>query len=274
MKNRSIGCVIPTLNSAETLEMALLSLRLQSRVASHTLVADSGSTDGTLELCCKWNVPTTYVEPGNIYDAINAGLENIDTEWLTYLNSDDWLYSDSLSRLIELGESSGADAVYGDCDYFDSQGRFVYSFTAAEPLQLMPLFRLARMGFAQPATIFRRSLYQRLNGFDTRYRFKADADFFIRALKSGARLIRLAGPSVACFRLHPEQLSNRKSEEIEAEGKQLFENPDGAGILSDRLVLAQWRLKNLPNYLIRILRESLLSERLRFPRSIESYFHQ
>jgi hypothetical protein len=40
------------------------------------------------------------------------------------------------------------------------------------------------------------------------------------------------------------------------------------------MALAQWRLKNLPHYLIRIARASLLSRRPRLPRAIEDYTHR
>lgn len=274
MGSSSISCVVPTLNSAETLETTLLSLKSQQGVNVEVTVADSGSDDGALDICQWFGVKVIYVEPGNMYRAINAGLSQSRSEWLAYLNSDDWLYPDSFARLIELGDSSGADVVYGDCDYADGLGRFVYSFAAARPEQLAPLFRLGRMGFAQPAAIFRRSVYQRLGGFDARYRFKADADFFIRAINAGARFASLEGPPICCFRVHAGQLSSRNRDVIEEEGKRVFGALGMKPRAGDLMALARWRLKNLPHYLIRIARASLLSRRPRLPRAIEDYTHR
>ncbi|MGH9835296.1 MAG: glycosyltransferase [Blastocatellia bacterium] len=274
MNSDSISCVVPTLNGAETLETTLLSLKSQRNVKVEITVADSGSDDGTLENCRRFGVTTIYVEPGNMYRAINAGLAQSRGKWLAYLNSDDWLYPDSFARLIELGDAAEAEVVYGNCDYADWSGRFVYSFAAAKPDQLAPLFRLRRMGFAQPAAIFRRSLYQRLAGFDESYRFKADADFFIRALNVEARFASLAGPPVCCFRVHERQLSNRKREMIEEEGRLVFGAPEMKPRAGDLLTLAQWRLRNLPHYLIRVARASLLSQRLRVPRALDDYTHR
>jgi glycosyltransferase involved in cell wall biosynthesis len=274
MNSDSISCVVPTLNGAETLETTLLSLLSQRDVKVEVTIADSGSDDGTLEICRRFDAPAIYVEPGNMYRAINAGLAQSQSEWLAYLNSDDWLYPDSFTRLTELGDAAEADVVYGNCDYADGAGRFVYSFAAAKPNQLSSLFRLQRMGFAQPATIFRRSLYRRLGGFDESYRFKADADFFIRALNAGARFASLAGPPVCCFRVHAGQLSIQKREVIEEEGKRVFGAPGMKPRAGDWLALAQWQWKNLPHYLIRVTRASLLSQRLRLPRTIEDYTHR
>ncbi len=270
----SISCVVPTLNSAATLDLTLLSLRAARDVEVEIIVADSGSTDGTLEICRRWNAPTLYVPPGNMYRAINAGLRRCGGEWLAYLNSDDWVYPDSFARLIARGEESNAEVAYGNCDYTDGQGRFVYSFAAARPEQLLPLFRLRRMGFAQQAAIFRRRGYEALGGFDESFVYRGDGDFYVRALLAGRRFAYLDGPSAACFRLHAGQFSNRGLGLTEIEAERIYSRPEMAARPRDWLTLAHWRWRNLPHYSIRILRESLLSNRPRLPRAIETYTHQ
>lgn len=270
----TIRCVVPTLNSASTLDTTLLSLRSQQQIGVEIIVADSGSTDGTLEICQRWQTPVVYVPPGNMYCAINAGLREGKSEWLAYLNSDDWIYPGSLARLIEHGEATNADVVYGNCDYTDGQGRFVYSLAAAQPSHLLPLFRKRCMGFAQQAAVFRRRAYEQLLGFDESFVYRGDGDFYVRALLAGMRFEHLTGPSVACFRLHEKQFSNRGLALTEAEADRIFNKPEMKAGLGDALIFAGWRLKNLPHYLIRILRESLLTNRMRFPRSIETYTHR
>ncbi|MDY7014867.1 MAG: glycosyltransferase, partial [Cyanobacteriota bacterium] len=176
-----ISYIVPTFNSATTLDLTLLSLLSQKNVKVKILVVDSGSTDGTLEICQRWNVPTAYVEPGNMYRAINLGLHQCQTEWLGYLNSDDWLYSDSTARLIAWGEATKTDIVYGKCDYTDGCGRFLYSFAPARPDRLLSLFKRGIFGFAQQAAIFRTSVYQKLKGFnEAEYYLTADAEFYLR----------------------------------------------------------------------------------------------
>lgn len=84
-----IGVVVPTFNSAKTLEWTLLALKSQEDCRAKVIVVDSGSTDETLEICARHKVRTEYDQPGNMYRAINVGMRLIDTEWVTYLNSDD-----------------------------------------------------------------------------------------------------------------------------------------------------------------------------------------
>lgn len=254
--------------------MTLLSLRNQTGQNLEVIVADSGSTDGTLEICSKWGIQAIYVPPGNMYRAINAGLRDSHTAWVAYLNSDDWLYPDCYSYLIDAGERSGAGVVYGDCDYADAAGRFVYSFSSARPTELLPLFRLRIMGFAQQSVIFRADVFERLCGFDENYLYRADGDFFVRALLGGVSFSKYTGPPVACFRLHGNQFSNRGIERTELEAEKIYGRAEMRRRPEDWLHLLKWRSRNVPNYLIRILRNSLLSRRIRLPRAIEVYDHE
>lgn len=265
-----ISYVIPTLNSAATLDMTLLSLHSQKDIDINIIVVDSGSIDGTLDICKRWEVKTIYVEPGNMYRAINKGLQQCNTEWLGYINSDDWLYTDSLTRLVDQGNASNSDIVYGNCDYTDGYGRFVYSMSAAKPEQLLSLFRMRIFGFAQPAAIFRNKVYQQLNGFKEDYSLSSDADFYLRALLSNLKFSAISGKTISCFRIHENQLTNQKKEFMELEKKQIY-SPIQPAYLQDWIVFIQWRFNNLPYYIMRFLRQSLLSGMMKITSSINIY---
>ena len=73
------------------------------------------------------------------------------------------------------------------------------------------------MPLAQPGTVIRRSLVERLGGFDETFRSAGDLDFFVRALAAGARF-EFVDARVADFRLHAGQLSKNRAE-VEAKLK-------------------------------------------------------
>lgn len=251
MKNeKRITVAVPTLNSAATLEATLLSLRAQAGCAADIVVADSGSTDATLEICRRLGVPTVYVDPGNMYKAINAVLSGASTPWLAYLNSDDTVYSDAFARLIARAEETGAKIVYGRCDYTDYAGRFLYTITPARPGCLGALFRWGLFGFAQQAAIFSSDIYRELGGFDEKYRFSSDADFYSRAVLAGVVFETLPGPAVAAFRLHANQLTNKFSAAMEAEKLEIRAACGRRGP-GDLLAFLGWKIRNTPNYLRR-----------------------
>ncbi len=247
--------VIPTLNSEKTLDSTILSLKQQKLVEVRIIVVDSGSIDKTLEICHKWGIEVYYVKPGNMYEAINYGLGLCETEWVGYLNSDDMLYANSLSKLIDLGNYDNADIVYGNCDFIDIDGRFLHSFLAPNPKQLFSVMKMKTSGIPQPATIFRKRIYERLNGFDTKYLYAADYDFFARSIGEKALLSFLATPPVACFRLHENQFSQSKANELKEEAGETI--PSRLNVL-DYLTFWKWKVSNIQHYFIRAIRRSLM----------------
>jgi len=231
------------------------------------LVADSGSEDETLNICKAWAVPTIYVPPGNMYRAINAGLRQMDTEWLTYLNSDDLVYTYSYARLVTLGMQEKASVVYGECDFLDREGRFLYEVKSPPPSRLLGMFRLGRLGFKQAGAIFRRNAYEELGGFDERYRLVSDYDFFYRMNVGGYVHAHLKGPAVAAFRLHPSQLSEREAEKMNEETRLCQQAHNLRGAFGDLFDVLYWRLQNVPTYLWRILKHRTAGDFASFARN-------
>jgi glycosyltransferase involved in cell wall biosynthesis len=247
--------VVPTLNSAATLEWTLCSLRSQRDITVQVLVADSGSEDRTLDICKSWGVDTIYVPPGNMYRAINEGLRQIDAEWLTYLNSDDLVYPESYARLVTLGEQQHASVAYGDCDFIDYEGRFLYTIKSSQPCRLRGMFLRDRLGFKQAAAVFRKTTFNEVGGFDERYRLIADYDFFYRLAFSGDAFAYVQRPAVAAFRVHARQLSESQALSMKGEMTSFRKTLNSGASFGSLLDVLHWRLQNSPIYLWRLMKQ-------------------
>lgn len=261
MPEIEIGVVVPTLNSAKTLEWTLLALCNQTDCQVQIIVVDSGSTDRTLSICKEYQVRTEYVPPGNMYQAINFGMRLLGTDWLTYLNSDDVVYRDAYGRLVKFGNQCQADVAYGHSDFIDQNGRFLFSYSAATPFLLRGLVYGGPLLFAQPAAIFRKTVYEELGGFRENYKSIADFDFFARALGAGKRFVRLPFPSVAAFRLHPDQFSYKESRIAKEEKRHFLQSGGNRNEPKRLFFLTTWRVLNVKHYLIRFLRTGSLKQR-------------
>src|SRR5579859_6963550 len=108
--DQRLTVVIPTLNSAATLNWTLASLAASG---IRVIIADSFSTDATVDICARWSAEVISVPPGNMYTAINTGLRLADTEWLAYVNSDDLVFTSSYLRMFELAREQRVDIAYG-----------------------------------------------------------------------------------------------------------------------------------------------------------------
>ena len=249
----TLSVVVPTLNSETYLPFTLAALRYQSGPSIEILVVDSGSKDSTQEICREARLEPLYAPPGNMYQAINVGLQHATGTWCTYLNSDDLVFRDGYARLIEQGEHQRADVVYGNCDFIDGDNRFLFSFRAPGLSLIGPILHAGIMPFAQPATILRRSCLTE-PVFDCRYRLIADRDLFTRLHATGLKFSRVEGRSVVAFRIHGAQLSHTDLSGVARERAMSRSTRSKYDVRRSWLAVAGWRLSNFPEYAVRLIR--------------------
>jgi glycosyltransferase involved in cell wall biosynthesis len=98
MSTPSVSFVIPTLNSARTLEQCLASIRAQDYPDAEIVIVDAGSTDGTLELAERYGVQQVVDNPLQTGESGKAiGARAARGEILAFVDSDnilvgtDWL---------------------------------------------------------------------------------------------------------------------------------------------------------------------------------------
>ena len=249
----TLGVVVPTRNSAATLEWTMLSLASQQPVHPRIVVVDSESTDRTIEICRQWGVPTLSSPPGNMYRAINVGMRALaDCAWLTYLNSDDLACPNGYARLVERGEREGLDVVYGNGDFVDEHGSLMFSPASFGPAVARRQLAVGTMPFMQPAAVFRREVFERLGGFDERFRMIADYDFFARASAAGCRFGHEGGRAVAAFRVHDRQISTVEKSAVDDE-KAIRRRECGRYRQFTRMGLSVlWKARNTTNYLAKL----------------------
>ncbi len=171
-----------------TLADALDSALAQGHPDLELIVIDGASTDGTLEVIQRYagRINQVVSEPDRgIYDALNKGLRLATGEAVGFLHADD-VFADErvLSRIAAALADPGVDACYGDLRYVrqDDLTRVVRHWRSGEYQR-----RRLAWGWMPPHPTFyaRRAVYQRLGGFDTRYRIAADYDCLLRFLGTG-----------------------------------------------------------------------------------------
>lgn len=262
-----LGIVIPTLNCAATLAATLGSIQRLPRV-TRVLVVDSHSDDGTDAVARRHGLDVLSVPRAGMYAALNEGLRRLDAEWLTYVNGDDLVYG--IDRSLAAASCSGADVVYGTVDFIDIDGRFIHSWTSAAPSRLLGLYRSGCSPLLQQGTIFRREMFDSLGGFDDRWRFVGDADFWLRGLLAGRRFERVAHPSVAAFRMHEHQLSQQHAARMKAEFRSMLATHGIApSTFATMLHASLYRAAHFRQHALRWLRRPDLSGTLMLAKSYD-----
>ncbi len=181
-----ISIITVTCECVATVGDCLASVASQTHADREHLVIDGASADGTLAVleAHRPQLAVLVSEPDRgLYYALNKGLARATGEVVGVLHGDD-VYGDPgvLARVAAAFADPEVVAVYGDLEYVSQ----------TDPSRVVRHWRsrafdpgLLRRGWMppHPTLYLRRSVYERLGGFDTRYRIAADYDLMLRVLR-------------------------------------------------------------------------------------------
>ena len=181
-----VSVITVCFNSAAYIADALHSVDIQTFQAREHIVVDGASTDATLRIVGEhrqaWRRVVSEPDLG-IYDAMNNGLALAQGDVVGFINSDDFYASpDALAKVAKVFADSSVDACYGDLCYVKQD----------QPDQVVRYWRssafqpgLFRTGWCPPHPTFfvRRSVYERLGGFDLGYRMANDIELMARFME-------------------------------------------------------------------------------------------
>ena len=103
-----VSIIIPVYNSENTLRRCLDSVLAQTFTDFECLLINDGSKDRSGDICDEYarkdnRVKVFHKENGGVSSARNVGLDNAQGEWITFVDSDDWVEDRILDYLINYG---------------------------------------------------------------------------------------------------------------------------------------------------------------------------
>lgn len=196
-----ISIVTPSFNQARFLEQTIRSVIEQDYPNLEYIVIDGGSSDNSVEIIRKYEqhlASWVSERDSGQADAIAKGFGMATGDILCWLNSDDVLYPGALQAVADcFAADAECGCVYGRAMYTTEDGAEVCEYPTGE----FDFERLAVFNFiCQPATFFRRSVYEAVGGVDRTLRFSMDYDLWIRMARV-ARFCYLP-ELLATYRLH------------------------------------------------------------------------
>ena len=99
-----VSVILPSWNRATWLQKAIQSVLDQSFLDFELIVVDDGSEDATPELLESYsgNISSiTFTKNLGVSAARNAAISNCDSEWIAFLDSDDFWHPDKLQKQID-----------------------------------------------------------------------------------------------------------------------------------------------------------------------------
>lgn len=118
-----VSVVIPCYNVAPFVKRCLESLINNTYQKLELICVDDGSTDDTFDELQKIKDDRIIIikqENQGLSGARNSGVEVAHGEFITYVDSDDWVHKDFVQRLVDAQKMTDADVVM--CDYLRVEG--------------------------------------------------------------------------------------------------------------------------------------------------------
>lgn len=183
-----ISIIIPVYNSDKTINRCVDSILSQTFNNWELLLIDDGSTDRSGELCDEYSakdqrIKVFHKKNGGVSSARNLGLNNVKGEWITFCDSDDFVYPNWLKNYVD-NISDGIDLI---CQAFECDKPLVHEFkdkrifgiTYKGCIQdgILLLYKNDILGYLW-VKLFKRSIIESYKlRFDTRYNYQEDQEF-------------------------------------------------------------------------------------------------
>ncbi len=219
IRNPLVSVVMPAFNCEKFLAEAIESVLGQDYRPLELIIINDGSKDQS------GNIARSYCRPdgsvrlielpnGGPSKARNRGMEEARGDFIAFIDSDDlWLPEKISKQMMIFAEKPEIGVVYSQRENIDERGT-VFQGYKAPVFSGNVLQRLYVDNFiCCSSAVIRRSVYEKIGGFNPDLRMSEDFDFFLRVTP----FVSVEGISepLVHYRNHSEQASKRVEERIQ-----------------------------------------------------------
>ena len=180
--NPKVSIITPSYNQGEYLEETIQSVLNQTYGNIEYIVIDGGSTDNSVDIIRKYEERITFwcseKDKGQA-DAINKGLRRATGDMVCWINSDDVLYPNFVEKFVNYFVAHpDVDFLYGDVE----QGADMQHATIrrGEAIDYPTMLRTLRVPMPQQATMWRKSVLDKIGYLDPQWHVLLDREYFMR----------------------------------------------------------------------------------------------
>lgn len=128
MSGKTVTVIVPVYNVSKTLSRCIQSLCRQSYKNLHIILIDDGSNDGSEAICDEWakkdsRVTVLHESNKGLSAARNAGINLCNTEFIAFVDSDDFVESDYISKMYSTMHNDNSDLVISGIFIDDEKGQ-------------------------------------------------------------------------------------------------------------------------------------------------------
>jgi len=183
-----VSIVIPCFNSEQYISKCIESTLSQDYMNIEVIVIDDGSTDKSLEIINSFTGITVLTQQNSgACVARNLGLSTSRGKYVKFLDSDDFLEPNCISKQVQFCESLNPNQVgygYKKISHDNSM--------SIDKVVLKPHKQFAQLISSNIVTtlpLHRRSVLIKINGFDERLKFRQEWDLHLRLAHQGFEFV-------------------------------------------------------------------------------------
>lgn len=210
-----VSVIIATYNRAHFIKEAIESVLAQTYDDFEIIVVDDGSTDNTRDVVTAYGDKVRYflIEHGNQAIAMNYGIARATGEYIAFLDDDDlWLQDKLQTQVCALDRDPQVGLVGSEVLQVNAKGDVIFHWGRKyhDPLTYEDLYNYNFMNHS--ITMIRKSLADRVGGFDEKLLTTQDYDLWLRIAKI-SKIVYINQP-LGKIRLHPNNKHKNRNQKI------------------------------------------------------------
>lgn len=244
------------------------------------ILVDDGSVDNSASVIKKWqakypqNIQYIYKENGGQASARNVGLENVNTDWVTFIDSDDFLSQNYFSSVDELlSENKNLKMVCcNQIYYFEEDNTYIdrhpLNYRFKNNKTILPLNDLGRhMQFSAPLAFFK------VNSIPKNLRFDETLKPTFEDGKFVAHYILANQSSYICFYETPRYYNRKRSDKSSTMDNAWFNKGQYSVVLENGYIPTLQNYLEQLGHIPKFMQRTILWEMLRLIKHLVNQEH-
>jgi len=185
----NVSVIIPTYNSAQTINRAIKSVQVQEKCLLEIILVDNGSIDETLAIVNSINDERLIIlneEKKGASFARNRGLKEAKGKYIQFLDADDELMPGKLKFQFEMCSENNLDLLVGSYKSIEPGGSEIITHIDKNTSNWLNLFQ-GRLGNTV-SNLWRMEMLERIGGWNENASSSQEADLMFRFLKEKAHV--------------------------------------------------------------------------------------
>lgn len=226
MSQPLLSIAMPSFNQVEFIESAIDSVFQQNYESVELIIADGGSTDGTVELLRQLSESNTRIIWDSTPDngpaaAITRAFSRAHGQFIGWLNSDDVYAKGAFDAVVdEFRREEDWIMCYGHGEHIDEEGKSLGRYPTLPPERGLAAFESGCF-VCQPTMFMKATAIKLLGPLDPSLKTAFDYDYWMRAFKAFPGRIGFIDQVLAYSRLHQNTITVQMRETVALEGLKL-----------------------------------------------------